>query len=272
MPYLASLPMYDHAPIAGKTDLWWQVIRNELLLRGIAAPNHLTRSDDSRSIWRNPELLLTQCCGYDLMVNGYEELEPIVTPVYGYDDSEDGTYCSYIVVSKASNIGTASDLKNSRLAINGYRSHSGYNAMREFMAEELGPGQHGQDLVVSGSHYNSMKMVADGEASAGAIDCVTYGIVKSYAPALVEQLSILGKSPTHAVLPYAVPSIMNGEAKAMLQSALFAAFNSPEHQDVRDQLNIVTCVSKTRADYNSIKEAEEKWREKMPDFLRKPSH
>jgi ABC-type phosphate/phosphonate transport system substrate-binding protein len=264
--------MYDHAAIADKTDLWWQVIREELLLRGISAPSHLTRNDDSRSIWTNPDLLLTQCCGYDLMVNGYVELEPIVTPVYGYDDSENGNYCSYIIVSKSSGIVTASDLKNCKLAVNGYRSHSGYNAMREFMAEELGPGEHGQALLVSGSHYNSMTLVADGEISAGAIDCVTYGIVASYAPALVERLTVLGKSPTHAVLPYAVPSTMDAETKAVLQSALFAAFNNPQHQEVRDQLNIVTCVSKSRAEYNSIKQAEEKWREQMPDFMRKPSH
>lgn len=270
MPLLASLPMYDHEAIETDTDQWWQVISNELRNRGVAAPEKLTRSNDSRLIWRDPNLLLTQCCGYDLMVNGYDNLEPILTPIYGFEDCEGGNYCSYIVVARDGKIRSAAALKGKLLAINGYRSHSGYNALREYIALNLGVGAHEQSLVVSGSHYNSMKMTAEGEAAAAAVDCVTYGIVASYAPELVSKLLVLGKSPFHSVLPYAVPKTMDDKLKTSLLSALKAALEKPEYHGIRDRLGIRSFILKNTSDYLSIKVAEQELRDVMPDFLQEP--
>ena len=269
MPYLVSLPMYDHIAIKEETDSWWSIIRKELSKRGVGAPANLTRADDTRSIWKDPSLLLTQCCGYDLMVNGYENLEPIVTPIYSFEDCVGGHYCSFIVVAKGKGTSDMPELKGKKLAINGYRSHSGYNALREFFAEALGEGPHGHEILVSGSHLNSLKAVASGAADAAAIDCVTFGMVSSYAPEITEELDILGKSPSHAVLPYAVQTNLDPEVKKLIRAALEQAFRDPDYAPVRESLSITDCVIKSREDYCSIKLAEERWRNAMPDFMKK---
>jgi ABC-type phosphate/phosphonate transport system substrate-binding protein len=267
MAGIVSLQMYDFAEIEPFVNAWWNIIKFELRLAGVDnLPDDLCRNDDIRSQWTKDDLILSQCCGYDLTVNGYNNLQPILTPVYQPEDCDGGNYCSYIVTSRNSEITNSLELANKRLAINGYNSHSGYNALREVIASALGHGNHGNELVVSGGHANSMEMVASGSADAAAIDCVTYSLIERYRPEITEKLTIIDKSRVYPVLPYVVPAKMLELDKKRIRIALVAAFSKDEYRLARQALLIRSHTILPFESYRPIASSEARLRGVMPDF------
>jgi hypothetical protein len=60
---IAALPMYDRPETRAATDRFWELTRDALSLRGIDAPEALTRDRDPWDIWQAPDLVLAQTCG-----------------------------------------------------------------------------------------------------------------------------------------------------------------------------------------------------------------
>ena len=59
--------MYDLDELAADHDVLWQAIRGQLRRRGIDAPPQLTRATPAPELWRDPQLLLSQACGWPVV-------------------------------------------------------------------------------------------------------------------------------------------------------------------------------------------------------------
>ena len=80
---IASLPMYDLPELRTATDTWWSGMAAALRRAGIdAVPDQLTRVYNVATVWRDPNLLLSQTCGYPLVRDMAGILQPIATPIY----------------------------------------------------------------------------------------------------------------------------------------------------------------------------------------------
>ena len=81
-PLQASMPMYDFPEVAPALDHWWQGITQHLKAAGFSsAPESLLHGHPVHQLWDDKHLLLSQCCGYDLVHSYTGKLTALVTPV-----------------------------------------------------------------------------------------------------------------------------------------------------------------------------------------------
>jgi DNA-binding transcriptional LysR family regulator len=159
---IASLPWYDLPTTHGALDAFWLVLHEESSRHGIARlPDRLDRDTPLDVQWSSPELLVSQCCGLDLLTAAGRMLAPIARPVFSDLDVAPGNYFSHIVMA------TSLQAIPNRIAINSRSSRSGCAALLEWMSTR---GWRHKEILLSGSHANSLTLLRNGEADIAAID------------------------------------------------------------------------------------------------------
>ena len=137
---IASLPMYDLPEPTAANDAFWRAIARALEREGLAGvPQALTRGVDLGEIWRDPDFLFGQTCGYPLMNAFKGEMRVIATPVYDAPGCEGSDYCSHIVVRADDPARDLSDLRGRTAAVTPPASQSGSSAPRPAVAPGAGP-------------------------------------------------------------------------------------------------------------------------------------
>ena len=155
MQLRASLPWYDLPLSQTLLDHFWQRLCAHLVALGAVdqpgvsglAPQ-LQRDTDPALQWRQPSLLLSQCCGPDLFTSQASELRPVARPVFGTLDCCDGSYFSHIV--RAQRAGDSQQGGQPRLVVNAPSSRSGCGALFEWLQD----ADNAADERVSGSNSN----------------------------------------------------------------------------------------------------------------------
>ncbi|MEM8596819.1 MAG: phosphate ABC transporter substrate-binding protein, partial [Pseudomonadota bacterium] len=130
MPRLASLAMYD-TPSASAA--FWSAIADRLRQRGIAAPDRLSELP-AEIVWRDPDLLFAQTCGYPLTSALAGLVRLVAVPVYAAEGCEGPTYRSAIVVHHDDPATDLADCAGYLPAVNYRASQSGQNALRAAVA------------------------------------------------------------------------------------------------------------------------------------------
>src|SRR5436309_2979270 len=88
---IASLPMYDWPEVRAATDAWWSGISRYL---GVHIP--LRRAKDHASLWRGPDLLFSQTCGYPFTHELRGAVQLVATPHYRAVGCHGPAYSSFI--------------------------------------------------------------------------------------------------------------------------------------------------------------------------------
>ena len=233
----ASLPMYDIPEVRPALDALWSGMASCLRREGVGdVPRSLDHDQPMRELWRDPALLLSQCCGYDLINRHAERLRPIATPHYAAPGCSGRHYTSFVVVAEGSAASRIEDLRGTVCAINGRESHSGMNALRALVAPLNEGGRFFSAVKVSGAHRDSLAMIARGEAALAAIDCVTYALLARHRAAAVAGIRVLCRTAPAPAVPYVARAEISDEMVERLRSALFAAFAAPDLRAAREDL------------------------------------
>ncbi|MBC8363812.1 MAG: PhnD/SsuA/transferrin family substrate-binding protein [Actinobacteria bacterium] len=250
-PYVAGLPMYDWPEVRDEVDALWTAIAARLRAAGIEAPLSLTRPDRFEDLWTVPELLLGQACGLNLVDGLRGRVEVLGSLDHGVEGCDPGDYRSVLVCRVGD---TADDLAAFRgrcAAFNGRSSWSGHGALMSAVAPLADDGRFFGECVETGTHRESIRRVAAGEADVAAIDAVAWHLALDHEPA-VDEVRILGwTDPTPA------PPLVVGWAHAHLVDAINAAVVeavaslSPE---VRRPLDLYGYRVRPAADYEVIAE------------------
>ena len=231
MTLSASFPMYDFEEVRGAHDVVWASIARRLEREGVeGVPAALDRVRGTHELWTDPGLLLSQCCGADLMGRYAEELTLIATPRYSAPGCEGCLYSSVVIVAEDSPAIELEQLQNSVCVVNGYESHSGANALRALVAPLSREGRFFSRVVTSGSHLASIAAISDGGADIAAIDCVTYALAARYRPSLLEGTRRLCYSARAPGLPVVTRVGSSKDLIRKLRCALVEAFEEPEVQ------------------------------------------
>ena len=197
--HIATLPMYDWPEIREATDTFWECLRNSLQSFGFPAPQRLMRDGGDTQLWRHHGLVLGQTCGLPLVSGLTDSVTVVGTPAYDIECGA-GCYFSVIVVHKDSPIGEEADLVGTRLAYNGPTSQSGYAALAYHLRTLAGDNPVFAEKFVSGSHRQSLRMVAEGQADVAAIDAVSWQLAQRHEPAALS-LRILARTEPTPGLP-----------------------------------------------------------------------
>lgn len=256
---VASLPMYDLPEVRPALDTLWAGIARHLKRARIKdVPPALAHDTPVDALWSDPALLLSQCCGYDIIHRYAGRLRPIATPRYDAPGCRGSDFVSLIVVAADSDAHAPADLRGTVCAINGPHSHSGMNALRALVAPFSRDGRFFSSVVESGSHLASLAAVARGEADIAAIDCVTHALLARHRPGALAGTRVLCQSEPAPGLPI-VARIDHGAPFAeRLRAALANAVNDPDLATARDDLLLGGVDVLPDAAYERIAELEQR--------------
>lgn len=196
---IASLGMYDVAPLQAAHDAYWRLIRDRLRARGVAAPDALTRGEGAYwPAWQADDLVLSQTCGYPYRARLHGRVTLVGTPDFGVEGCPPGHYCSVYVVRGDDPRRTVEDFDGAVIAWNDALSQSGWaapgnDAARRGIAFTTGPQ--------TGAHAQSARAVAEGRADIAALDAVTWAVLTDNGLAPTG-LRVLDRTPPTPGLPY----------------------------------------------------------------------
>jgi hypothetical protein len=108
-------------------------VRELLLARGIAVSSPSSPPADLLSHWRQPDLLLSQTCGYPL-VTLLPEVQTVGCFHYSAPGCEGIDYRSLLVARAADNARSLADFRGRRAICNSPDSQSGYNVLLKMVA------------------------------------------------------------------------------------------------------------------------------------------
>lgn len=233
---IASLGMYDHPAQRAANDRLWTAMVQALGRHGVAAPPGLDRSRSVEAIWRDPNLLFAQTCGYPLISDRDLALKVVGIPVYDAPDCADGEHLSYLVTRTGDRETGLADYRGRRAAINARHSNTGHNLFRAAVAPLATDGRFFSTILETGSHRASIDALARAEADIAAIDAVTFAALRRFEPDVVAGLRILGVTAISAAPPFVTARSTSDETVAALRAALAAIVSDPTLTDVRETL------------------------------------
>ena len=229
MTLSASFPMYDFEEVRGAHEVLWNSVARKLERAGVeGVPAALDRSRSVHELWTDPGLLLSQCCGADLVGRYAGTLALVATPLYRAPGCDGCWYSSVVLVAEDSPATELSDLRDAVCVVNSHESHSGANALRALVAPLSRRGRFFSRIVTSGSHPASVATVVRGAADVAAIDCVTYACLDRYRPSRLEGTRRLCYTARAPGIPFVTRAGSDSNRIRHLQSALLEAFEEPE--------------------------------------------
>ncbi|MDC0748141.1 phosphate/phosphite/phosphonate ABC transporter substrate-binding protein [Polyangium mundeleinium] len=183
---------------------------------------------------------------------------PIMTyPRYGGR----AVYFADLVVRNGSPYHSLDDLRGRTLVYNDERSHTGYNAPRHRLMERgFASGFFGK-IVRSGSHEESIRMVAAGEADASWVDSLVLDYDRERRIGRAGEVRVLESLGPMTVSPVVVSPDLPAELRAALRRTLLGMHQEPEGKRLLDAAFIARFVKVEDADYDdhrSMKTAAEK--------------
>lgn len=236
---IAALPMYDFPHLREAHDQLWKSIGRILEATGLEhVPPELTRGGNLQEMWRSPDLLLGQTCGFPLAKELGRSVQLVATPKYTAEGCRRTFYRSCIVVRRDEASETLADMRGKICALNEWSSNSGMNAFRAAIAPLACGQSFFADVVVTGSHAESLRSVAEGVADIAAIDCVTFHHLKLAAPDLVSAVRVLCWTRESPALPLVTSASTSKSTLAALRFALSEVSFAPDLKHVREQLQI----------------------------------
>ncbi len=219
--------MYDVAELRPDHDALWQAIAAELRVRGIDAPPALTRHVEPAALWRDPELLMSQTCGWPFVT----ELAPMLTVVGAFEyavDSDAGTRYRSQLITAAGSGRSVDDLGRPgvSIAVNAADSLSGWVSLRGLL--DSTDGRWEGAVVATGAHVRSIEAVAHGVADVALVDEVTLALLHTHRPEAVRGIEVVGVGPQIPGLPLVVRRDGGAGLVPTVRAAIGAAIERPD--------------------------------------------
>jgi ABC-type phosphate/phosphonate transport system substrate-binding protein len=220
--------MYNNSPaLAEAAHTLLRGVVQGLRELGWSDPMSMVEPDeDLLDFWASPSTLLSQTCGYPLVTQLTDRVSVLARPQFDIEGCEDHGYCSVVVVRADAKTQDLSELQGQRLAFNSPDSHSGMNALRHRLApvaaSRPSDGRFFSELLLTGSHANSLSLVQSQQADVCAVDIVTWHNQSTHRPESVQGLRVLARTHPAPSLPWICNRALNATQQAQLLAAVLA--------------------------------------------------
>ncbi|GLK88892.1 phosphate/phosphite/phosphonate ABC transporter substrate-binding protein [Pseudomonas turukhanskensis] len=240
----AELLMYPAPePVRQASEQW--LTRTLALLDAERLP---WAGSDVHALFRTPELLLTQTCGYPLMTQLRGQVRLVGRPDFDLPHSHNGEHCSLLLVREDETRNSLPALRGCRGAANSLDSNTGMNLLRHALAPWQQDGRYFSSLELSGSHRQSLAWLREGRVDLIAVDCVTFAYLALYAAEEVTGLRLLQTSAPSPTLPY-ITAADEQQAQRIRAALNQALLDEPEAAQV---LRIRQVLPASEADYQVL--------------------
>lgn len=238
---IASLPMYDRPETAQVLDLLWSEVRMRLPFE---APAQLTRGGNLWAHWGDPDLVLSQTCGYPYRARLIGKVQLVAMPDNRLPGCPPGHYNSVFVVRASEARTDLASFAGARFAFNEALSQSGWAAPHNHAAT-LGFtfGSH----VHTGAHVASTLAVAEGRADIACIDAISWRLIQRHDPHAGTLREIARTVPTPAPPFITAP----GRDAPAIAAALGAAIDALT-PDACETLGLFGLAQVPEADYLAV--------------------
>jgi ABC-type phosphate/phosphonate transport system substrate-binding protein len=251
MTWIAALPMYNVTPALAA--IWREWLAD--VLNGIELECRIvTPDDDLQALWRHPDLLISQTCGYPLMHGLSECVQLIATPQFDAPGCDGPHYSSVLATRVDAHFDSLAACRGARAAYNQDDSNSGMNVLRHVVAPLARNGMFFSEVVRTGSHLGSLRAVVENRADVAAIDCVTFAFVCDEWPELAEKVRQIGVTAASPGLPLIASNAVPAETVKALRSSLFRTVS--EQPDRARRLRLKGFSVLPLADYDRILQLE----------------
>jgi len=241
---IASLGMYDRQETKTANQEFFSKISEELIKNNILAPRALVTVKDQLKLWKSKDLFLSQTCGLPYKLFLKDKVTLIGTLDYNIEGCQPGYYNSVFIVKKENIDKTLANLSRSKFAVNEYHSLSGWAAPQNYLRKLK---LKFNNVIISGSHRNSAKMVSEGMADIASIDAVSFKFIKAYDN-FSHNLRVIDVTPPAPGLPLIT---YKGANKSVFFSAVENAIHAMDSLS-RQKLMIKGITSITKAEYLNI--------------------
>ena len=246
----ATLPMYAEPELRPAIERWWNGVAGHLRDQGGAdVPDALTWSEDRYRAWRSPELLFSQTCGHPLVHSVGSSVQVVATPHYEAPGCEGPRYRSFVLVREGAEERSIGELRGKRLAVNGRDSWSGYRVWGRILSGGVDVEEMFGDIVITGSHRESVRSVREGQADLCAVDCVSHALLDGASPDELAGIRVLGRSPLQPALPFITGAATTEGELTRIREGLFAALADPGLAEARAALLLTSASVLTEATY-----------------------
>lgn len=228
---VAALSMYDWPEMRAATDAFWAGWRDHLRAEGMPAPDALERERPIDEVWRDPALIASQTCGAPYVQKLGDAVQLVATPCYAAEGCDGPTYVSWIVCRDDGAARDLDDIADSRVAVNGYGSFSGWIALCDAAPTP-------RDVLLTGSHRASALAVASGEAAFAAIDCVSWRLFTLAEPEAARRLRRLAATRPAPGLPFVTAIGRDAAERDAIRRALDAAMAEPALAEARAAIGL----------------------------------
>ena len=251
-----SLPMYWVPNVA--VQVFWSAIAKRLQeLHGLSVAPTLTAPLDLHAHWRDPELLLSQTCGYPLSTILHDKVQVLGTFAYDAPGAQGIACRSQMIVQSHDPRTTLSQFAGSTFAFNAKDSQSGFNAPRAWIAGQrlAGLSQPLQQqpffttMLETGSHRASIEAVLQAGADIASIDCVTLALWRSAHPDLAGNIRVLAQTDPYPGLPLITGLTTPATVVLALRESLKAVATEARYAALRAPLRITGFEANSLSDY-----------------------
>lgn len=141
-------------------------------------------------------------------------------------------YYSYTIVPLASEAKSFKDLKGKRYVYNDKTSNSGYNLPRAKLVQLGETNGFFSEVTQSGSHEESIRMVAEGKADASSVDSLVYDYMLAEGDENAKKVKIIDRLGPAGIPPVIRSTSLSDEQAGKIKEALLHMHEDPEGQAI----------------------------------------
>jgi ABC-type phosphate/phosphonate transport system substrate-binding protein len=242
--------MYNLPEMRADNAAFWLAIRTEAERLGVGALPHELDFDREPVPERiEPGTIFTQVCGWPLQTIYSGQASILGVPVYGAPHCDGPTHTGLFVVGRNAAFRSVADLRGRDFVFNSVHSNSGMNLPRRVIAD-LADGQaFFRSVMETHSQAGNLARVADEQAEATCVDCVTYAFFARHRPDVAAKLRVLATTRRSPAIPFVTSAATDPNTAAALGKALRIVATSPEWNDMRAGMMLLDILPPEVADY-----------------------
>jgi ABC-type phosphate/phosphonate transport system substrate-binding protein len=123
------------------------------------------------------------------------------------------------------------------------------NLPRRLLADWAGGRPFFGEVVETGGHGASLRLLQAGGADCASIDCLTIAFAQEFQPELVAGLRILAQTPPSPAIPFITSAATDDATAALLTDCLLQMSRDPAFRPALDGLRIGRIEPADEADY-----------------------
>ena len=162
-------------------------------------------------------------------------------------------YYSDVIVASDSDARSFADLKDRSWAYNEPLSHSGYGITRYHLVTLGETDGFFGEVIEAGFHETSIRMVADGEVDASAIDSQVLAVEFRDYPELADRLRVIDSLGPSTIQPVAVSKRLDEDLREGIREVLLDLHTTPGGPEILAHGLVERFVSVNEGDYDDIR-------------------